>query len=235
MQMDTFDEALQKQEEVLEIYALQSDAQFKTVDSRLNDFKQRDENILKRIAQHYQSESMTAMKTQFKCLMAHMMSSLAPGYIAPSPPSRRSHLSTLVPSLPQAFSTALVPISTSMGVLLPTKSSFARREDDLRRSMPYRFRILGQFIPGILLSYKEISISSTSSDQDSDSDLSALGDILYSSLSTNPSAIIPSSLERIQKPFLSVPVSEDTNSHNKVAPTDSNVQYTCASTGGAPL
>ena len=214
-------------------FASKSDAQFSTFDSRLTKREASDALILQRMNDH-QAESMTAIKSQFEGMMAQVLLSIAPGRTDPSPPSRRSHSTfTSVSTSPQEHATANATSShgshpPSSAILSPTgitpfshpsSSATSGSSESSSHARPPRAK-----------KSRSIHNDMEHLSMDSDSDLSALGDILYTPPVGNTEP--PESHPRLQMDATNSPII--ISAPQKDAHPDSTVQYsTRDSNGGA--
>jgi hypothetical protein len=173
--------------------------------------------ILSQMAQH-QSESMTAIKTQFDGLMAHMLSSFPAGNVAPSPPARRSHLSTI------EYTTTDSQVGESLVATSPTQALTNHDPNAASQSM----RSIASDSSGGSSTVRpprtkrsrsiqnDMEQLSLQSDPNSDSELSTLGHIAHDSEVFNDLSRSPDAPDT----SMHAP-----NFHSEVATTDSNAQY----------
>ena len=206
-------------------FTAKTNEQFTKGDSRLTAREATDATILQRMTTN-QAETLTSMKSQFEGMMAQVMQQLASPTIDPSPSSRRSH-STLTESQPRISppSTTIPHTSTfpnqqstpSQGGGSMSTASGGSSESSSFQPQAKKFRSLRNDM-------NHMSFDSANSD----SDLSALGDILYSNHNPLPPITSPSP-----------PATTHHDTDTSVLPAalpDSNTQYKAPrdSNGGAP-
>ena len=214
-------------------FVSKSDAQFSKVDSRLTQREASEDLILQRMTDH-QAESMTAIKSQFEGMMAQMLLSIAPGRTDPSPPARRSHSTFTSVSTSQndamisdtsqpgshPISTAMLSSSTETTRPFehPSSSATSGSSESSSHARPPRAK-----------KSRPIHNDMEHLSMDSDSDLSALGEILYTpsishtdtsesnlrpQMDTANSSITPPAQQDDAHPDSNVPVSNLTRFSN---------------------
>jgi hypothetical protein len=161
---------------------------------------------------------MTAIKTQFDGLMAHMLSSFPAGNVAPSPPARRSHLSTI------EYTTTDSQVGESLVATSPTQALTNHDPNAASQSM----RSIASDSSGGSSTVRpprtkrsrsiqnDMEQLSLQSDPNSDSELSTLGHIAHDSEVFNDLSRSPDAPDT----SMHAP-----NFHSEVATTDSNAQY----------
>ena len=173
-----------------------------------------------------QAETITSMKSQFEGMMAQVMQQLASPTIDPSPASRRSH-STLTESTPHnPTSSANTLPNSSTSVIqhsTPSQSGGSMSTASGGSSESSSFQPQAKKFRSLRNDMHHMSFDSANSD----SDLSALGDILYSNHTPPAPMTSPSPPETTP---------HDTDTSDPPAPPDSNTQYKAPrdSNGGAP-
>jgi hypothetical protein len=213
--LEEFDKALQSQQSELKQVSSASTENFKHIETRLDRLGNLDETIIHRMEQH-QVATMTAMKIQFEGMMAHMTSSTsAPGCIAPSPSSKRSHASTREASIQESpnnsssLNQARTSSSTSMSTTSQSSNSSHARSPRQKKSTSIRTDMAHLDLAGL--------------ESDASSVLSDLGD-LYSGPSITADDLSHTS-DQVNNNSLPDAMQCDTSALNNNALPDSSPQY----------